>query len=190
MLTVSALGRRHGLSRSTLLYYDRIGLLRPSGRTAAGYRVYTEADERRLAAICVYRQADVPLDTISSLLDQPAPMSARAALSAHLAELGRRLEVLRAQQARVLRLIGSPAIPDEPKRLSASEMTQILRGAGLDDDGLDRLHAVFEQTDPKAHEAFLAALGLAPADRRAIRTRALNHAKPDSDASEDRSEES
>jgi DNA-binding transcriptional MerR regulator len=42
---VSALARRHGLSRSTLLYYDRIGLLKAGGRTGGGYRDYTAGDE-------------------------------------------------------------------------------------------------------------------------------------------------
>ena len=41
MLTIGKLARKFDLSRSTLLYYDRIGLLKPSGRTRANYRVYT-----------------------------------------------------------------------------------------------------------------------------------------------------
>ncbi len=40
--TISKIARACSLSRSTLLYYDRISLLRPSGRTASGYRYYTE----------------------------------------------------------------------------------------------------------------------------------------------------
>ena len=35
-LTIGRLARQHGLSRSTLLYYDRIDLLHPSGRSSAG----------------------------------------------------------------------------------------------------------------------------------------------------------
>ncbi len=45
---VSDLARAVGLSRATLLYYERIGLLR-GRRQANGYRVYTEGDRRRLA---------------------------------------------------------------------------------------------------------------------------------------------
>ena len=40
MHTAGKLARRYALSRSTLLYYHRIGLLVPSGRSAANYRVY------------------------------------------------------------------------------------------------------------------------------------------------------
>src|SRR6185369_4451961 len=45
--SISKLARTCDLSRSTLLYYDRLGLLKPSGRTASGYRYYTDADQRR-----------------------------------------------------------------------------------------------------------------------------------------------
>lgn len=69
MPTISALGRRFGLSRSTLLYYDRIGLLRPGGRSAKAYRHYGEAEVARLEQICLYRRAGVPLAEIRRLLD-------------------------------------------------------------------------------------------------------------------------
>ena len=47
-----------GISRTVLLYYDTIGLLKPSGRTGAGYRIYSEADVQRLKQIMIYRDAD------------------------------------------------------------------------------------------------------------------------------------
>jgi len=40
--SISKLARACGRSRSTLLYYDRLGLLKPSGRTGSGYRYYTD----------------------------------------------------------------------------------------------------------------------------------------------------
>ena len=40
--SISKLARACGLSRSTLLYYDRLGLLPPSGRTGSGYRCYSD----------------------------------------------------------------------------------------------------------------------------------------------------
>ena len=47
-LTVGRLAKRFGLSRSTLLYYDRLGLLCPSGRSGGDYRLYEDADAQRL----------------------------------------------------------------------------------------------------------------------------------------------
>jgi hypothetical protein len=65
------LARMFRLSRSTLLYYDRIGLLRPSERTGANYRVYSEADRQRLDQICRYRRTGMSLETIAAVLAAP-----------------------------------------------------------------------------------------------------------------------
>lgn len=40
--------RKTSVSLRTLRYYDQVGLLPPSGRTAAGYRLYTDGDLGRL----------------------------------------------------------------------------------------------------------------------------------------------
>ena len=158
-LTISALARRFGLSRSALLHYDRIGLLSPSGRSLAGYRCYSEADADRLRAIQTFRQAGVPLAGIRALLDEPATAT-RSVLHAHLENLAGRIAELQAQQQRVLALLGSEGLPVTPHLLMCEAMVAIFRAAGLDDDGMDRLHAQFEQTDPGAHQRFLESLGL------------------------------
>src|SRR6185369_1884489 len=66
--SISKLARAFGLSRSTLLYYDRIGLLKPSGRTGAGYRCYSETDRRRLQRISQFRDAGLTLKDIVRVL--------------------------------------------------------------------------------------------------------------------------
>ena len=69
--SITALAREQGLSRSTLLYYHRIGLLCPGGRTEANYRCYTEQDLARLEQICTYRAAGISLEQIADLLGTP-----------------------------------------------------------------------------------------------------------------------
>ncbi len=93
-MRISELARRHGLSRSTLLYYDRIGILSPSERTPSGYRVYTGADEERLERIGTYRRASVSLKEIQKILDAPAGQVTDV-LRARLEELDGELEALR-----------------------------------------------------------------------------------------------
>jgi MerR family transcriptional regulator, thiopeptide resistance regulator len=66
--SISKLARSCGLSRSTLLYYDRVELLKPSGRTGSGYRYYTDADQVRLQRIGHFRQAGLSLKEISAVL--------------------------------------------------------------------------------------------------------------------------
>jgi DNA-binding transcriptional MerR regulator len=55
-----------------LHYYDEIGLLRPSNRSEAGYRQYTRPDLMRLQQILFYRELDLPLMEIRSMLEDEA----------------------------------------------------------------------------------------------------------------------
>jgi MerR family transcriptional regulator, thiopeptide resistance regulator len=60
-----------GVTVRTLHHYDRIGLLSPSGRTAAGYRQYAPADLDRLHRVLLYRELGFPLEEVATLLDAP-----------------------------------------------------------------------------------------------------------------------
>jgi MerR family transcriptional regulator, thiopeptide resistance regulator len=60
-----------GVTVRTLHHYDRIGLLSPSDRSAAGYRCYAPADLDRLHRILVYRELGFPLEEVATLLDDP-----------------------------------------------------------------------------------------------------------------------
>ena len=44
--TIGQLGRQFGISRSSLIYYDKIGLIKPSARSEANYRLYTKRGQR------------------------------------------------------------------------------------------------------------------------------------------------
>ena len=63
--------RLTGVSVRTLHHYDAIGLLVPSGRTAAGYRRYTDDDLLRLQQILIGRELGLPLEEIRQSLDDP-----------------------------------------------------------------------------------------------------------------------
>src|SRR5215831_9172046 len=61
---------RAGVTVRTLHHYDRLGLLKPSGRTAAGYRLYGERDFARLQQIVTLKFIGLPLKQIKDLLDR------------------------------------------------------------------------------------------------------------------------
>ncbi|HEX9118859.1 MAG TPA: MerR family transcriptional regulator [Anaerolineae bacterium] len=88
---VGELARQTGLTERTLRYYDQIGLLRPSLRSDAGYRLYTAGDIARLQQIRSLRQLGLSLDEVHAWLDRPgfSPLEA----------VERQLEQLRAQIA-------------------------------------------------------------------------------------------
>ena len=67
--TVGQVADELGVTVRTLHHYDEIGLLHPSERTPAGYRLYTAEDLERLQNIVVYRRLGFPLEEIGELLD-------------------------------------------------------------------------------------------------------------------------
>lgn len=67
--TVGDLARLTGVTVRALHHYDEIGLVRPSQRTAAGYRLYTDADVIRLQQVLLFRELGLPLDEIASAID-------------------------------------------------------------------------------------------------------------------------
>ncbi len=71
MRTVGEVASVAKVTVRTLHHYDRIGLVRPSGRTEAGYRLYDVADLERLQLVRFYRELGFGLDEIGDLLDAP-----------------------------------------------------------------------------------------------------------------------
>jgi DNA-binding transcriptional MerR regulator len=106
-----------GVTVRTLHHYDRIGLLSPSGRTAAGYRQYAPADLDRLHQVLLYRELGFPLEEVATLLDDPSADPA-AHLRRQHALLRDRLERTRAMVAAVekemeARAMGISLTPEE-----------------------------------------------------------------------------
>ncbi|MGE0464198.1 MAG: MerR family transcriptional regulator [Vicinamibacterales bacterium] len=167
-MTVSMLGRQCGLSRSTLLYYESIGLLRRPPRTAGNYRAYGEADLRRLRQIGLYRKVGLSLAAIRTLLDRPGG-SAQAILQRRIVDIDREIERLRGHQRAILRLLGAPRRLGRHTAMTKDTWVTIMRRAGFSDEDMHRWHAEFERSAPDDHQSFLEFLHI-PADQvRAIR---------------------
>jgi len=67
--TISALASRYGVSTDTLRYYERMGLLAPSGRTASGYRLYGDEAAERLGFIRCAQRMGLQLRDVRELLE-------------------------------------------------------------------------------------------------------------------------
>jgi MerR family transcriptional regulator, thiopeptide resistance regulator len=85
-LKVGDLAKQTGVSVRTLHYYDEIGLLSPSHRTEAGYRVYGESDIIRLQQIVSLRQIGFSLEQIRDCLEQDQ-FSPHHVVQLHLSQL-------------------------------------------------------------------------------------------------------
>lgn len=74
-MRIAEVVERYGISADTLRYYERIGLLPHVARTASGIRDYSETDCSRISFIKCMRQANVPIEALTTymrLLDQGA----------------------------------------------------------------------------------------------------------------------
>ncbi len=60
-----------GVSVRALQYYDKIGLLCPSEHSAAGYRLYADADLEKLQQILLFRELEFPLKEIKQIINDP-----------------------------------------------------------------------------------------------------------------------
>ena len=69
--SVGQLAGLAGVSVRTLHHYDDVGLLTPGGRTAAGYRLYDDADVPRLRDVLSYRELEFSLEQVKRILDDP-----------------------------------------------------------------------------------------------------------------------
>jgi DNA-binding transcriptional MerR regulator len=69
MYKVSEFAQKAGVTVRTLHHYDRLGLLRPSGRSRTHYRLYGERDLARLQQITTLKFIGLPLKEIKALLD-------------------------------------------------------------------------------------------------------------------------
>lgn len=92
LLTVGQVADELGVTVRTLHHYDEIGLVVPSERSHAGYRLYTGADLARLQHVVVYRRLGFPLEQIGEILADGSDVAAhlrrqREAVTARLAEL-------------------------------------------------------------------------------------------------------
>jgi DNA-binding transcriptional MerR regulator len=167
-LTISRLARRFGLARSTLLYYDRIGLLRPKQHSAAGYRLYDAPAVERLKRIVELRSAGMALTTVKLVLETSTPLA--EALEQQVALLNRQLGQLREQQRVVLTMLQSRSAARHARTMSKASWTRMFRSIGLNDADMRQWHAQFEHTMPEAHRDFLESLGLDAQEVRRIRT--------------------
>jgi len=167
-LSIGQMARRFGVSRSTLLYYDRIGLLCPSGRSSADYRLYGPPDVERMELIDAYRQVGLPLADIARVLAS-GPTTLTERLELRLRALNAEIKKLRGQQKLIVELLRSDAARRASRGMDKAGWVAILRAAGFDEAGMRRWHVEFERLSPEAHQDFLESLGLDDAEIGEIR---------------------
>lgn len=165
--SISQLARAFGLSRSTLLYYDRIGLLSASQRTASGYRRYTEQNYQQLERICIFRGAGLPLADIKTMLSGDSNPSIPI-LEKRLRELDSEILELRTRQHLITAMLKNMTSKDFRPAIDKKAWVEMLKSAGMDEDGMRTWHAEFEKRSSDAHFQFLLSLGIPEKEAKTI----------------------
>lgn len=122
--TVSEVSRLAGISVRTLHHYDKIGLLKPTETTAAGYRLYDDAALRRLQSILMFRELQFPLKEIQAILASPSFDPSEA--------LEQQIRLLELQRSHIDKLISLA------RRLQMDESISIKKDKSMKKDLLEK----------------------------------------------------
>ncbi len=130
-MTVGKMAEVAGVTVRTLHHYDALGLLTPGARSAAGYRLYEEADYERLQEILFYRELGFGLEGISTILRDPEYDRAGA--------LRHQRDLLVVRKDRLQTMIGAveTALDAHEKGITMTK---------------EEMFEVFGDFDPEAHE--------------------------------------
>lgn len=168
MYTVGKLSKEFGLSRTTLLYYEEVGLLVPSERSSSNYRLYSDEDRKRLLKICRFRQTGLSLTEINDILDS-SDSKLTSMLESRLDNLNKEINTLRNQQNVIISILKNKKLLKKTRYMNRESWTALLETTGLDERGRHKWHLEFEKMSAEAHRDFLEQIGFSDAEIKKIK---------------------
>ncbi|MEU4423595.1 HEAT repeat domain-containing protein [Actinoplanes sp. NPDC024001] len=159
-MLIGEVARRSGVSARMLRHYESLGLVRPSGRTDAGYRAYDSDDIRRIFHIESLRSLGLSLREVGRALDDPAFTPAELVDDL----IGRTRDRIAAETELLTRL----------HRIGAAEpgdWEDVLQTVAL-------LHALGSENAGRRQRAALSTVAESPVPAEALAEAALNESDP------------
>lgn len=153
MYTIRDLCEKSGLSRSALLYYDSIGILSPTSRNGANYRLYSEEALRQLERICTYREAGVPLEEIGQILKMGESIE-RTVLEKTLTLLNTEARKIKHRQEKITTMLQNEK--SASLNIDVDSIMSTLATIGFGEDMLLKIHKMLEDESPDMHRKLLA----------------------------------
>lgn len=152
---VGELARATGLTVRALHHYDELGLLVPSERTSAGYRLYGQRDVRRLYRIVALRCLGLRLDEISAVIDGHG-LGLGETVARQTEAVDRQLEDLRRVRDR---LVAISDVLDRQEKPSIDQLTRTMEAMGVHEKYYtsEQLEQLRQRGDELGHEAIEAA---------------------------------
>ena len=157
MWRAGELAKAAGVTVRALHYYDEIGLLSPSRRSAAGHRLYDSTDVARLYRISLLRRLGFPLEQIASVLEDPA-WQLRPAVERHLRHTRAKAEIASRLCARLSSVAGALTKRESP---SPAQLFATMEEMSMLDDAIRSTTSLLVYDDlPAAHEYLTRVYGL------------------------------
>ncbi len=159
MYTIGDLAKKFNLSRSTILYYDKLGILKPAKRAENNYRLYDEQQVMKLDKIVMYRESGISLKNIQRLLDIENK-EVTGILIERLNKIQKEIKNLKNQEKLVLAVLREEVIIGKNTFFTNETWTEMLINLGYEEkDWLD-WHREFELDCPGKHYKFLESLNI------------------------------
>ena len=159
MFTIGQVAKKYSLSRSTLIYYDSIGVLKPSGRSESNYRLYSGDDLKKMDRIQLFRSTGLSLEAIDLLIKSESS-ALGSTLESRLFAINGEIEKLRDQQKVILKILENEILEKNVRVITKDVWVSILGAAGLDEVDMKNWHVEFEKNSPAAHQDFLESIGI------------------------------
>lgn len=159
LYTVTKFARLCGVSRTTVLYYEKEGLLKPQFRSDNNYRWYCEDDVAHLKEILALRAFGLAVKQIKSLLNSVDKNQQNKVLTHQFFQLEKEISRLKKQQLAIVVTLQEPALLSD-RELNKERWVAIMKSLSFDEGDMVAWHQTFEQLKPEAHLRFLQSLGI------------------------------
>lgn len=168
MLSIKQFCEKLAVSRTTVLYYERKGLITPATRTESGYRQYGDKELEKFKTILAYRSYGISVEEIKNLVCEDDQAGRDSVLRKQFAALDVEIQKLRQQQHSIMALLKEPDLLNQGQ-LTKQRWVEILRESGMDEQDMTNWHKRFEQMEPLGHLKFLQSLNIDEQEIEAIR---------------------
>ncbi len=159
MYKIGDLVKKFKLSRSTILYYDKIGVLKPTEREENNYRIYDQQEVMKLSKIVMYRESGISLRNIQKLLD--AENNERTGiLVERLDKIQKEIKNLKNQEKLLLDVLKEEVIMGKSTFFTSKTWTEMLINLGYEEKDWLNWHREFELDSPEEHYKFLRSLNM------------------------------
>jgi DNA-binding transcriptional MerR regulator len=159
MYQIGDLVKKFKLSRSTILYYDKLGLLKPTKRAENKYRFYDVQEVIKLSKILMYRESGISLRNIQKLLDIGNNETTGIVME-RLYKIQMEIKDLKEQENLILAILREEVIIGKNTSFTSKTWTQMLINLGYEEKDWLNWHLEFELDSPEDHYKFLKSLNM------------------------------